>query len=111
MMLVLAPISIKRWSSILLHTCQKIGKVQYLAIGNRRDDIGHRIVVAAARIVLIAAQRLDEIILSLIGDTRHVLLPRETRRMAHVAVVLLDQCASPRHTRFIAGPGGWLRRR
>src|ERR1700692_725159 len=52
-----------------------ISQIQNLLIGDRGDDVGHGRVVAVAGIVLVAAQRLDQIIFALGGDAGDVLLP------------------------------------
>src|SRR5580704_1847486 len=95
----------------LFYTCDIIRQIQNLLIGDRRDDVGHRRIVTVARIVLVAAQRLDQIILALGADARNVLLAGKIRQMAEVAAVLLDQNLGALHAGVVHRTGGGLRRR
>src|SRR5690348_15103498 len=61
-----------------------IGEIQYLIVADRGHDLGHRRVVAMAGIVFIAAQRLHQVILALVGDVGHVLLAGKSRGVAKV---------------------------
>src|ERR1700730_4459913 len=76
---------------LLFHSRDIIRQIQYLLIGDRLGDRCHERLVAMARIVLVAAQRLDQIILALGGDMGNVILSGEARGMAEVATVLMDQ--------------------
>src|SRR6185312_8778504 len=82
---------------LLLHPSDVIRQIENLLVGDRRDDVGHGGVVAVARVVLVAAQRLDQVILALVGDARHVVLTGESRGMAEITAVLLDQRTRARH--------------
>src|SRR5713226_1396225 len=75
----------------LPQTSQKVSQVEDLLVADQVKNIRHRGVVAAARVVLVFPQRLDEVVLALAGQAWNVLFSGIIPGMAEVAMVLLDE--------------------
>jgi hypothetical protein len=84
-----------------------IGEIQYLIVADRRYGLRHRGIVAMAGIILVAAQCLYQIVFTLVANARNILLPGKIRRVADIAMVLLNQCAGTRDAVLVY----WTRRR
>ena len=65
-----------------------IGQIRNLLVADRRHHVGHGGVAAVARIVLVGAQRLNEIILALVGDIGNVVPADKSRGVTVIAAVL-----------------------
>src|SRR3981081_160108 len=85
-----------RWQASL-RPGQEISEVDELLVLHGVDDFRHLRVIAAARIVLVAAQRLEQVILALAGQARHVLLPLISRLVTEIAAMLVGEHARPFH--------------
>src|SRR5439155_6892512 len=83
-------VTIEVWPD-LLRARQEISKLDEILVLHPIDDVRHRRVVAAPRIVLVAAQGLEQIILALAGEPGHVLPALEIRLMTEIAPVLFGQ--------------------
>src|SRR5262245_59814352 len=79
---------------------REVGEVR---VGERLDHVRHLCIVAAATVVLVAAQRLEEVVLALTGEPRHVLDAGEVRQMADVAAMPADQRQRARRARGLGG--------
>src|SRR5262249_20601241 len=90
---------------------EKIGQITNLLVADRVEYLWHGGVVGAARIVLVFAQRLHEVVLTLTGQPRHILFAGKIRVMAEVAPVLLDKLAGPFESGRITGLPDRARRR
>src|SRR5262249_6214006 len=90
---------------------EEIGEVDEILVLHAVDDLGHLGVVAASRIVLVAAQRLEQVVLALAGEPGNVLLPGVIGLMTEITVVLLAQRARSFHAGGVGGSGNRLRRR
>src|SRR5713226_2815959 len=77
----------------LLQSCKEISKLHEIRILHRIDDVRHPGVVAAARIVLVAAQGLEQVVLALAGEPGNVLAALKIRLVTEVAPILLGQRA------------------
>ena len=64
-----------------------VGEIDDLCVGHRRQHLGHGGVVAVPRVVLVLAQRLDEIVLALVGDARNAFATGQIQIVAAVAAV------------------------
>src|SRR5258705_13380425 len=63
---------------------------QFLVVESR-DRLGHdRVAVAHALAAFVIAQRLEEIVLALVGDARHVVAAREVAPVAVAAMVFFN---------------------
>ena len=82
-----------------------IGELDELRVVDRLEHLGHRGIVASARAVLLLTQRLQKIVLALVGEPRHVVPPRKVRAMADVAMALLHYRPTAFETRRVAGIG------
>src|SRR5947209_722331 len=69
----------------------RVGEVEDVLVAERREHIAHAGVVAPPRIRLVLAQGLDQVVLTLRGDPRHVVGAGEIRAMTEEAAVLLQQ--------------------
>src|SRR5262245_3520149 len=90
---------------------EEVGEVDEILVLHGIDDLGHLGIVAASRIVLVAAQRLEQIVLALAGKPGNVLLPGIIGLMTEITVVLLAQRARSFHAGGVGGIGNRLRRR
>src|SRR5215468_12767578 len=89
---------------------EEIGELDEILVLHAVDDLGHLGVVAASRIVLVAAQRLEQVVLALAGKPGNVLLPGIIGLVTEIAVVLLAQRARSFHAGGIGRIGhrlGW----
>ena len=68
-----------------------------MLVADRVKYVRHRGVIAAARVVFVFAQRLDEVVLALAGQAWNVLITGIISLMAEVAAVLLDEGAGTVH--------------
>src|SRR5450756_466662 len=84
-----------------------VGEIDDLRVGHRRQHLGHGGVVAVPRIVLVFAQRLDQIVLALSGDARNVFAAGQIETMTVVAAVLRDQRAAAGDARGIRRIARW----
>src|SRR5258705_5919325 len=73
------------------HTCDVISKFDDLFVGERRDHIAYRRVIAVAGITLVFTQRLQQIVLALIGDARHIIAAGKIRVVTEATMILLRQ--------------------
>lgn len=92
-------------------TSQKVGEIEDLPVADQVKNIRHRGIVAAARVVLVFPQRLDEVVLALAGEAGNILFTGIIPVMAEVTSVLLDECPGPFHAGGISGVAGGPRRR
>ena len=90
---------------------QVICELDQLRVVDRLQHLGHRRLVAVPSAALVFAQRLQQVILALVGEARDIFLPGKIRAVADIAVVELDQSAGTLKSRRVAGIGGRLRRR
>src|SRR5438128_8970893 len=90
---------------------EEVGEVDEILVLHGVDDLGHLGIVTASRIVLVAAQRLEQVILALAGEPGNVLLPGIIGLVTEIAVVLLAQRARAFHAGGIWRIGHRLRRR
>lgn len=82
-----------------------------MVVADREKNIRHRSIVAAAGVVFVFAQGLDEIIFALACEARDILLAGIISLMAEVAAVLLDKRAGAGHSRLVdRAVGGFGRR-
>src|SRR5262249_35855734 len=72
---------------------EEVGEVDEILVLHGVDNLGHLGVVAASRIVLVAAQRLEQVVLALASKPGNVLLPGVIGLVAEIAVVFLAQRA------------------
>ena len=82
-----------------------IGELDELRVVDRLEHLGHRGIVASARAALVITQRLQKIVLALVGEPRHFVPPRKVRAMVDVAVALLHYRPTAFETRRVAGIG------
>src|SRR5262245_64060465 len=90
---------------------EEIGEVDEILVLHAVDYLGHLGIVAASRIVLVAAQRLEQIVLALAGKPGNVLLPGIIGLVTEIAAVCLAQRAPSFHAGGVGGTGNRLRRR
>jgi len=88
---------------------EKVSEYFQVIVIDRLEDFGHGCIVGMPRPRLVLLECLEEIILALVCESRHVFLSGKIGSMADIAVVLLGEraaariCGSP----FSAdGPGG-----
>src|SRR5712691_4430575 len=74
---------------------QVVGKLDELCIVDRLQRLEHYRLVSAARPALVLAQGFQQVVLALIGQSRHALLSGEIGAMTSIAVILLGKRASP----------------
>src|SRR5215475_16190966 len=91
-------------------TGQKVGEIKDLLVIDRVEDISHRGVVAATRVVLVFPQCFHEVVLALAGEARNILFAGIIQVMAKVTAVLLDERPRPFHAGGIGGTASRLRR-
>src|SRR3954466_14901462 len=90
---------------------EEIGELDEILVLEVVHHLGHLGVVAAARIVLVAAQGLEQIVLALAGQPGDVFLPGIVGLVTEIAPMLLAQRARLVHARGVGIVGDRLRRR
>jgi len=78
-----------------LKTRQKIGEIEELLIAALVEHFRHRWIVAASRIVLVLAQCLHEVALTVASQPRYLLGTGKDRVMAEVTPMLLNERPPP----------------
>src|SRR5688500_19662670 len=82
---------------------QEVREVLKVGLAQLRNQLRHhRIAVADAHADLVVAQRLEEVVLALVGKARHVFTPGVIRLMAGAAALLRCKRAAAREARGIA---------
>ena len=82
---------------------QVICELDQLRVVDRLQHLGHRRLVAVPSAALVFAQRLQQVILALVGEARDIFLPGKIRAVADIAVVELDQSAGTLKSRRVGG--------
>ena len=85
---------------------EKVSEYFHVIVIDRLEDFGHGCIVAMPRPRFVLPECLEEIILALVCESRHVFLSGKIRSMADIAVVLLGERAAARKALRIALLGG-----
>ena len=74
--------------------CKKVSEQAYVVIVNRLENFGHCCIVGMPLSGLVRPQRLEEVILALVCEPRHVFLSSKIGSMADIAMILFRERAA-----------------